>query len=122
MTADWQAAKAAAIAAVHTAFAEPVRHSPLKNGTADPSRPLTDLMAILHSPSVDGSISLGSGMITTVSASAHALVISRAAYPSIVLRSKDKVRATARPGQPWFEISKISDRHSGIILVELTEA
>lgn len=119
---DWQSIEAAVDAAVFGAFAELVRHAPMKNGTADPSRPLTDLMAILHSPSVDGSISLGNGMITTVSASAHALVISRAAYPNIVLRSKDKVRATARPGSPWYEVSKISDRHSGIIILELTEA
>ncbi|MDG4671629.1 hypothetical protein P9A16_10860 [Shinella sp. 838] len=119
---DWKALETACDRAVSAAFAETVRHAPMKNGTADPARPAADIMAILHSPSVDGSISLGNGMITTVSASAHALVINRSAYPSIVLRSKDKVRATTRPGSPWYEVSKISDRHSGIILVELTEA
>lgn len=119
---SWQHIEAALDRAVFGAFAELVRLSPLKNGVLDPDRPMTTVMAILHSPSVDGSISLGNGMITTVSASAHALVINRAAYPDIVVRKLDKVRAMSRPGTPLFEVARVSDRHSGIILVELSIA
>ncbi|MCW5706105.1 hypothetical protein [Shinella sp.] len=122
MTVDWEAAKTAAIAAVHSAFAETVRLSPTKNGAPDPDRPQVNINAILHHPSVDGAISVGNGIITTISASAHALVVDRHAYPDLVVRAKDKVRATSRAGTPLFEVSKVSDRHSGVLILELGES
>jgi len=119
---DWRAIEQMTDLIIGNAFGESVRHSPIKNGVADASRPLQDIKAILHHPSVDGAVSLGNGMITTISASQHALVIDRSLYPGIVIKSGDRVRANARSGTPWFEVKSVSDRHSGVLIITLNEA
>lgn len=107
---------------IFTAFQEAVRLSFLKNGAVDPARPLMDIQAILHHPGLDGALELKGGMLSSIAASKHYLVIDRTAYPSIVVIPKDKVRASARPGSPWFEVAKVNDRHSGVIILDLNEA
>lgn len=118
---NWLALEAMTDRIIGNAFGEQVRHSPIKNGVADSSRPLQDIRAILHHPSVDGAVSLGNGMVTTISASQHALVVDRSLYPGIVIKSGDRVRANARPSTPWFEVKSVSDRHSGVLIVTLNE-
>lgn len=120
---DWRALEAATDAIVVRAFAEPVRHSPMKNGTSDPTRPQQTIQAVVHHPNAEGSISLGNGMITTLSASGAALVIERAAYPDILIKTKDKVRASTVAGTfAWYEVKSVSDRFSSILVAELNEA
>lgn len=116
---DWQSIEAALDRAVFGAFAEPVRHGPLKNGTADPDRPVAEIMAVLHHPEVNNASALGKGMNTKVSTSSHQLVVNRSAYPAVELRLGDHIRAISRPGMPWYAISQVSARHSGIIICEL---
>lgn len=119
---SWQHIEAALDRAVFGAFAELVRHSPIdKQGRADPDRPVAEIMGVLHHPSVDGQTSFGAGMKTSVSASKHVLVVERPRWPATGMRSKDVIRAMSRPGTPSYEIAKISDRHSGIVIVELNE-
>lgn len=118
---DWQSIEAALDRAVSSAFAELVRLTPLKNGVADPDRPVAEILAVLHHPSVDGQVSFGAGMMTSVSASKHCLVIERSRYPATGMRAKDVIRAISRPGTPAYEVAKVSDRHSGVVIVELNE-
>ncbi|CAN7202061.1 hypothetical protein LJR030_000516 [Rhizobium sp. LjRoot30] len=119
---DWQTLEAAVDTAVFATWQEAVRLSFLKNGVVDPVRPPRDIKAILHHPGLDGALTLGGGMLTSVAASRHYLVIERAKYPGLIIRAQDRVRATERPGMPWYEVSKVNDRHSGIIILELGEA
>ncbi|GAA4178279.1 hypothetical protein [Shinella granuli] len=111
---------------IFTAYQEAVRLSFFKNGVVDPARPLQDIQAILHHPGLDGAFTLGSGMLSAIAASTHYLVIDRSRYPSLFVPNtaseKTRVRANARPGTPWYEVSKVNDRHSGILLLELREA
>lgn len=118
----WRELEAMGDRMIFTAYQEAVRYSPIKNGAADPSRPLMDIHAILHHPGLDGALELKGGMLSTLAASKHYLLIQRGKYPALVFATKDKVRATARPGSPWYEVSKINDRHSGVIILDLNEA
>lgn len=120
---DWRALEAAGDAIVVRAFSEPVRLSFLKNGTIDPDRPAQNIEAVVHHPNAEGSVSLGGGMITMLSASGAALVIERAAYPGIILEAKDRVRASNATGVlVWYEVKSVSDRFSSILVAELNES
>lgn len=120
---DWRALEAATDAVVVRAFSEPVRLSFLKNGTPDPARPARDIQAVVHHPNAEGSISIGNGIITTLSAAGSALVIERAAYPGIVLKAGDRVRASNVAGVlVWYEVKSVSDRFSSILVANLNEA
>jgi hypothetical protein len=120
---DWRALEAATDAIVVRAFAEPVRLSFMKNGSPDPARPLQNIDAVVHHPNADGAVSIGNGMITTLSTSGAALVIERAEYPDIVLKTGDRVRASSATGSyAWYEVANVSDRFSSILVAELNEA
>ncbi|WP_412048644.1 hypothetical protein ACK6D9_11650 [Hoeflea sp. Naph1] len=122
---DWRAIEAATDAIVLRAFSESVRLSFMKNGVTDPHRPLQDIMAVIHNPAPEGTISLGAGVITRVSAGNAALVIERAAYPDLFIPNtpteKTRVRANDRDGTPWWEVKSVSDRFSSILVAELNE-
>lgn len=107
---------------IFTAYQEAVKMSFLKNGVLDPARPAQDIQAILHHPGLDGALELKGGMLSSIAASKHYLVVERAKYPAMLVIPKDKVRATSRPGSPWYEVAKVNDRHSGILVMELNEA
>jgi hypothetical protein len=120
---DWKSIEAAADAAVIAAFGETVRHHPMtSSGAADATRPVADIRGILHTPAAAGAISLGSGIITTLSASEGALVVNRADYPTTVFKQKDKIRGLELPGQPWWEIKTVNDRFSSILVLVLNQA
>lgn len=116
---DWKALEAMGDRIVIGAYAEAVVHRPLKNGSSDPSRPQQSIKGVLHAPNADGTVSLGNGMITTIATTETALVINRADYPTIDIRQNDEFRATDMPGQPFYEVKRISDRFSSIIVVHL---
>jgi hypothetical protein len=101
-------------------FGESVRLSFLKNGTADPARPLINIVAILHSGG-DDSFAAGTGMRTRLSASQSELLIDRSTYTGSMPRQGDKVRANDRTGLPWFEVLAVSDRYSNLIVLTLGE-
>ena len=87
---DWKSIEAACDQAVIGAFGELVRHQPFTTGgVADASRPITELRAILHTPAANGAISLGNGILTTLSSSEGALVVSRVDYPSLIFKAPD---------------------------------
>ena len=107
------------------AFAEPVRLSFFTSqGTLDPTRPLIEIEAILRvgggSTTAVGGI--GSAWRVRIHAQKAELHIDRTTYPDLVIRTNDKVRALARPGQPWFEVAAIDDRTDGRLVLQLNES
>ena len=119
---DWKQIEAVVDAAVCSAFGEQVRHSPMtSSGTADPSRPVQVIRGVLHTPAAAGAISLGNGFMTTLSSSEGALVVERAAYPTIVFRAKDRIRGLDLPGQPLWEVKTVNDRFSSIWVLVLNQ-
>lgn len=122
MANNWKALEAVNDRMVLGAYDELVRHSPMKSGVADPARPAAEIRGVLHTPAAAGTISLGNGMMTTLSASEGALVINRADYPDRVFAKLDKIRGLETPGQPWWEIKTVNDRFSSIIVLVLNQA
>ena len=115
--------EAAADAAVVGGFSELVRHAPMtSSGTVDTSRPAQEIRAVLHTPNPVGTINIGNGLTTTFAAAEAALVINRADYPTIVFKTKDKIRGLDLPGQPWWEVKNVNDRFSSIIILSLNQA
>lgn len=120
---DWKQIEAAADAAVIGQFGELVRHSPMtSSGVADTTRPVAEIRGLLHTPAAAGAISLGAGMMTTLSASEGALVIERAKYPSTVFKAKDKIRGLELAGTPLWEVKSVNDRFSSIVVLVLNQA
>lgn len=119
--ASWKSLESLTDKIVGQTFGEPVRHVPFKSdGSVDTTRPTTELMGVLHSPNADGTVSFGNGMISTISSSESALVLNRADYPTLVIRKKDKIRALSDTGAHiFYEVSRMSDRFSSILVVHL---
>lgn len=114
------------IAAVDRVFAEPVRLSFLNSqGYVDPTRPAREIEAILvvgEGKNTSIAVAGGGSWRTRLNAQKSELHIDRVKYPDIVVRSRDKVRALARPGQPWFEVAAIDDRGGTRLVLQLSEA
>lgn len=105
--------------------AEPVKLSFFNNGTLDPDRPAREIEAILRvDAGKDASVSGGTDRDwrSRVSSQRSELHIDRAKYPGIAIRNGDKVKALARPGQPWFEVLSVSDRGEPRLVLVLGEA
>jgi hypothetical protein len=125
LPARFHAIRDRAIAANDRVYAEPVRLAFLLNGAADPSRPAREIEAILRvgggkNTSVAGTND-GSWRTRIIAGKAE-LHVDRTVYPDIVARVQDKVRALARPGQPWFEVSAVDDRGSTRLVLQLNQA
>jgi hypothetical protein len=120
---DWLALERKVDRVVGNAFGESVRLSFLKNGTVDPSRSAVDIVAQLHVGG-DNSASLeggrGDGYRSRLAAGMGELFLDRSRYTGPMPRAGDKVRANARAGQPWFEVSMVGDHDTNIIVVSLT--
>ncbi|WP_245446258.1 hypothetical protein [Metarhizobium album] len=106
-------------------LAEPVRLSFLKNGVADPARPLIEIEAVLRvgegkTTSIAGSRS--DGWRSRIVADKAQLHIDRAKYTGPQPQSGDKVRALARHGMPWFEVADVDDRSHTRLVLNLNEA
>lgn len=104
--------------------AEPVRLSFFNDGALDPDRPARQIEAILRvDPGRDASVSGGTDRDwrSRVSSQPSQLHVDRAKYPDIAFRKGDKVKALARPGQPWFEVLSVDDRGEPRLVVILGE-
>ena len=118
---DWRALEAKVDKMICATFGEEVRHLPQKNGTADPSRPVTDLCGVLHTPSPEGTINIGAGVITNMAASEAALVVQRADLGAVIFRKGDVIRGSDLPGTPLWEIKNVNDRFSSIVVLTLNQ-
>lgn len=118
---DWRALEAKADKTIVASFGEDVRHHPMSKGVADTGRPVQELRGVLHTPSPEGTINIGAGLVTTMAAAEAALVIERAEYPDVVFRKDDKIRGTSLPGEPWWIVKNINDRYSSILILALNQ-
>jgi hypothetical protein len=113
------------MAQVDRTFAEPVRLSFMRNGTPDPDRPMVEIEAPLR---VGGGKETGvAGTMlhtwrTRIVAQRAELHMDRTKYPDVKLIKGDKVKALARPGEPWFEVLAVDDRGAARLVVQLGEA
>lgn len=112
--ARYQRLRDRVLAAVDGVFAEPVRISPMKNGTTDPNRQPVVIEAPLRANGAkEGSPSGGQNdrsWRTRIAAQRAELHIDRKAYPTLVIAAGDKVRALSRPGEPVFEVAHVDTR------------
>ncbi|HOV04220.1 MAG TPA: hypothetical protein PLG99_07400 [Kaistiaceae bacterium] len=108
------------------AFAEPVRLSFFTSqGMLDATRPAREIEAILRVGGGESTSIGGSGSTswrTRIVARKGEMHIDRTKYPDLDVRARDKVRALARPGQPWFEVAVVDDRGSSRLVLQLNEA
>lgn len=124
MAARYQALRDRVVASVDRVFAEGVRLSFMKDGQPDPDRSMVEIEAPLRTgggqeTSVTGGLSQGwRGMIVAGKVELH---IDMRAYPDLVVREGDKVRANDRPGKPWFEVLAIDDRDFTRVVLQLGE-
>ena len=101
-------------------FGERVRLVFMADGEPDGTRESIEVTGVLRSQRgrttrvPDGKV-LVAGQKTTLS-------LDPAAYSGPPLRKGDKVRALARPGEPWFEVLHVDDRSHTRIVAELGEA
>lgn len=113
----------AALAEVDGVFAETIRLSFFTSaGTTDPTRPQRTIKAVLR-VGQGKTINLGSGAgaswSTRIYSGMAELHIDRVQWPGLVIRTKDKVRAMDREGQPWFEVSGVDDRGETRLVLKL---
>lgn len=117
---NWRNLERSLDSRINRLFGETVRHSPQKAGKADPSRPISDIRAVLHVGG-DDSFSAGTGLRARLNAGEGELVLNRADHPDLKILPGDLVRASDRQNE-WFEIKSISDRYSDLIVASLNQA
>lgn len=114
-----------ALADVDRVMAEPVRLTFFASKKPDPSRPQTEIEAVLRTgggavSGVAGNQSQAwRGRIAAQKAELH---IDRRTYDGPPIRQGDIVRALARLGEPRFEVLHVDDRGHTRLVLELGEA
>lgn len=120
---NWRNLEATVDGKIGVTFGEEVRLSFLKNGVADPGRPLVDIRAVLHTGGDDSNaIGVGEQFRTRLAAGEAELFIDRSIYEGSMPKAGDRVRGNDRAGTPWWEVSKVSDRYSNLLVLSLTQA
>ena len=112
------------VAAVDKAFAEPVKLSFMKKGRVDPDRAAVQIDAVLRvGGGKETNISGGRGTSwrTKLAAGKAELHIDRVTNPELIVTPGDAVQALSRPGEPWFEVSRVDDRGDNRLVLELSE-
>lgn len=121
---DWLALERMVDQAQRRAWGEPVRLSFFKGGAPDQSRPITDTRGVLHVGSDDSARvgeARGDNFRSRLAAGQGELFLDRSTYTGPMPRQGDRVRADARAGQPWFEVSMVGDHDTNLIVVSLTQ-
>lgn len=122
---NWRAIEAKVDRTVGSTFGESVRLSFLKKGVVDPDREALTVSALLHVEGDDPSTPGGRGsgkFAMQLSAGEAALFIDRSVYLGPAAAQGDRVQALDRAGKPWFEVAYVSDRHTNLIILTLTQA
>lgn len=124
LPARYHALRDRTFAQVDNIFAEPVRLSFMKDGVVDPDRPMVEIEAPLRvgpGKQTSPAGSMVQSWQSSVAAQGGELRIDRVKYPALVLRAGDRVKALARPGEPWFEVLTAEDRGGGRLVIQLGE-
>jgi len=123
LAARFHALRDRTVAATDKTFAEPVRLSFLKGGAVRPgsagarqSRLCCASAAARKPMSAAATRRPGARASQAQRGELH---IDRTVYPDLKFSKGDKVRALARPGQPWFEVLTVDDRLSTRLVVQL---
>ncbi|MFT0892949.1 hypothetical protein [Pseudochelatococcus sp. G4_1912] len=117
---DWRKLEAAVDSKINASFGEEIRLSFIKNGNADPSRPMVTVRAVLHTGG-DEDNGIANKFYTHLSAGQAELVLSRAEYAGPAPKQGDRVRANDRAGKPWWEVKSVSDRYSNLWVLLLNQ-
>ena len=104
-------------------FAEALLLSAMMNGAQpDTTRGQTPFRAVLRTGGGEER-NLAGGYAqswrTRIASDKAQLHIDIAAYPDLVIKQHDKVRALDRRGRPWFSIARIDDRDAPRLILEL---
>ena len=103
---------------VDKAFAESLRHLPMKDGAPDPDRAPAEFQAVLRTGERETPGRLRDMRPGVLADGAH-LRIDRGEHPELSPRKGDKFVALERPGQPIFEALSIDDRSHLRLIVDL---
>lgn len=126
LTARYHALRDRVLACVDHIHAEPVKLTFMKGGAVDPARPAVEIEAVLRVGGGRETSVSGRGADTAwrsrIQAQRAELHIDRVAWPQIVARKGDRVKALSRPGAPWFEVLAIDDRSMTRLVLQLGEA
>lgn len=113
-----------ATAVVDRVFARPLRLSPMANGRADPNRPQHEFEALLRvGQGKAGEPDGGGGKMWSlhIAAGVTVLAIDLRTYTGPAIRQGDKVRDLSMPSRPLYEVSRLDDRDSNRLFLELSE-
>ena len=97
----------------------------MKNNIVDSERQEAEIRGILrvdeeNSQKADGGKS--NSWHVGFNGTSTTLFINRAAWPDIIIKKGDKIRAFTRHGSPWFIVISVNDRDDYRLKVELGEA
>ena len=118
---DWRTLEAKVDKTIGATFGEEVRHHPMTKGVADTGRPVQAFRGVLHTPSPEGTINIGRGIVTTMAAAEAGLVVERALVAGMVFRKGDRIAGMSRPGEPTWEIRNTNDRYTSVIVLVLNQ-
>ena len=118
---NWRELEAMTDRIVIGSYSETIRHVPIDASTAqaDTTRPAREIKGVVHSPNAAGTVSFGKGMATSFASQETAVVFLREQYPDLVIRARDNIRLLDRPGTPWKQVSRVSDRYASILVAHL---
>lgn len=118
---NWRNLTAMATRTADRAFGEPVRLSFYKAGAADGSRAAQDLRAQVHLPGETdiGFVRGNKAMAAAIVGGAGLVIIQKSVFDG-ALAQGDKVRATARSGQPWFEVAFVDNKSTDQIVAAIS--
>lgn len=117
--ASFQQIQADAIRAVDAVMSETLRHFPLSGGRTDAARAQADIRGVLRVGRNKDMSAAGTnaGWSQRIAAGKAELHLDRTALPDV--RKGDKIRATERPGSPWFEVLGMTETAHGRIVFDL---
>lgn len=121
--ATFQQIQADAIRAVDAVMSETLRHFPLAAGKADATRTQSEIRGVLRvgrNKDLNASGEPGVVWSQRIAAGKAELHLDRTGLPD--LRKGDKLRATERPGSPWFEVLSMTEAAHGRIVIDLGAA
>ncbi len=122
--AHFQELRDRATAVVDRVFARPLRLSPMSGGRADPGRDQHEFDAPLRVGVGKGGEPDGGGgkmWSARVAAGMATLSIDLRTYVGPPIRLGDRIRDLSMPGRPLFEVSRVDDRDSNRLFLELAE-
>ena len=118
--ATFQQIQADAIRAVDAVMSETLWHFPLAAGEPDATRTQSDIKGVLRvgrNKDSNTAGDRGAGWAQRIATGKAELHLDRGGLPDV--RKGDKLRATERPGSPWFEVLGMTETAHGRLVLDL---